>query len=800
MRGREAEVAERTTGVVARRPLFERLSAGVAGGVTLLSAAAGSGKTMLLRSWLEDAGARTRLAWVTVEHDERDAQTFWLSVVEQLRRAAGDEGTSGDLAPALPLDGHSCVRRLIAELESLDEAVILVIDDLHELTSAEAQAQLELLLTRRPPSLHAVLATRHDPHLGLHRLRLTGQLTELRGADLRFTEGEARELFAASGLTLTDDAVATLVARTEGWAAGLRLVALSLARHADANSFIAAFSGSDRAVADYLLAEVLERQPEAVRRLLLRTSIVPRVNGPLADCLTESRGSERILLELEESNAFVVALDGERSWFRYHQLFADLLRLELRRTEPESIPALHLVAARWFDEHGDSLEAIRHAQAGDDWAYAARLLAEHGFSLSLDGRGGAIGGLVAGFPAETLSDPELAAYLAYWEVSQHSLDGAAAYVALAERHASQVTPDRRRRFEAMLATARLALARRRGDLDAALREAGALLEPAGADTATELTMGADATAVALTNLGIVELWAFRLDDSARHLEQSLELARQIRRPYVAVRCLSHLALHAARVSIAKARRMGEEAIAIAESHGWGSDPVACTALALLGNLDSAQARFSEGRRWLDRAESCMRPEIEPATALLVRWVSGELHIGNGRWQDAVDEFHAAERLQQVLATEHALTGAARASIAQSQLRMADVSGARATLAGLSARELEFGEAHTAIAALRLAEGESQAAIEVLAPVVDRTTPVIRIGTVIQALVLDAVAADQVADAVRVEADVERALDIAEPDALIFPFLMVPGRDLLEQHPRHRTAHAALLSDILDALA
>ena len=324
MCGREAQIAERATGVVARPSLFERLSAGAADGVTVLSAPAGSGKTVLLRSWLDDSGALARTAWVTVEYDERDAQAFWLAVVEQLHRAT--DGAVAELAPAVTFDGQLLVRRLIAELESLDEPVVLVIDDLHELVSLAARAQLQALLARRPQSLRVVLATRRDPQLGLHRLRLTGELAELRSADLRFTASEAQDLFAASGVTLSDDALATVMARTEGWAAGLRLVALSLVGREDPGSFVAAFSGSDRTVADYLLAEVLERQPEAVRRLLLLTSILPRVNGPLADRLTDSQGSERILLELEDANAFVIATNSERTWFRYHALFADLLR------------------------------------------------------------------------------------------------------------------------------------------------------------------------------------------------------------------------------------------------------------------------------------------------------------------------------------------------------------------------------------------------------------------------------------------------------------------------------------------
>ncbi len=198
-----------------------------------------------------------------------------------------------------------------------------MIDDVHELQSPQALAQLEALLARRPLLLHVVLASRHDPQLGLHRLRLNQQLTEIRASDLRFTLEQARELLANSGIGLSVQSLVSLHARTEGWAAGLRLAALSLARHPDPERFVAEFAGSERTVAEYLLAEVLERQPEEVRHLLLRTSILERVNGPLADALVGTAGSERRLQTLEAANAFVVSLDAARSWFRYHHLFAD---------------------------------------------------------------------------------------------------------------------------------------------------------------------------------------------------------------------------------------------------------------------------------------------------------------------------------------------------------------------------------------------------------------------------------------------------------------------------------------------
>ena len=286
--------------------------------------------------------------------------------------------------------------------------------------------------------MHAVLATRRDLPLRLHQLRLAGELAEIRAADLRFSERETRELLAASGITLSEAGAALLQQRTEGWAAGLRLAAIALADHPDPERFVAEFSGSDRTVAEYLLAEMLEHQPGEVQQLLLRTSLLDRVNGELADLLTGRTGSERILLELEDANAFVVSLDAGRTWFRYHHLFADLLRLELRRTLPEEVPALHRRAAEWFTQHGQIVDAIRHTQAAGDWADAARLLADHSFSLTLDGQTQTIQALLRAFPPGT-DYPELALVHATVELVEGRLDEAAAHLGVAEACA-EATP------------------------------------------------------------------------------------------------------------------------------------------------------------------------------------------------------------------------------------------------------------------------------------------------------------------------------------------------------------------------
>ena len=799
VRSRKGTSAPGTPHLVERTALFERLSAGETGEVTLISARAGSGKTVLLRSWIEHAGIKDLTAWVSVRPDEHDPQRFWLSVVQQLRTAVGRHGFVEKVAPAPEFNGAALVERLLSELRSLDAPIVLLIDDVHELRSPDAQTQLADLIARRPPQLRIVLASRHDPQLGLHRLRLAGQLTELRDADLRFTLAEARDLLANARITVSDEALALLHARTEGWAAGLRLAALSIQERPDAERFVRDFSGSDRTVADYLLSEVLARQPEPVRRLLLRTSILDRVSGSLADRLLGMSGSERLLLELERQNAFVVAIDPERSWFRYHQLLRDLLRLELRRVEPEAIRDLHRTAARWFAEHGDVIDAVRHAQAGEDWPYATRLLADHGISLALNGQSASIGALVAAFPTDVPADPEVAAVRTYYELTQGSLEGAERHVAIAEHLASAVPNERRPVFGVALAIARLTMARRRGDVASILAAVRPLLAHAESDGATASQISEDARAVALMNLGVAELWSFKMDEADGHLEQALSLARRIARPYVEVACLSHLALVAGQRSLAEQRRRSEEAIAVAEAHGFGADPVVAVALATMGTSAVIQGRFAEGRTWLDRAERVLPPELEPATAVLLWFARGLQHAGEGEHARALAAFRAAEELQARLMSRHVMTVQARELVVQTQLRLGDLTGARTTLGRFSEEDRDWSEARAARAALHLAEHDPRAAVDVLAPVLDGKAPFIREFTVIEALLFDAIARETLGDPAAADSDVERALDLAERDALVAPFVMAPARELLARHAGHRTAHAALLADILDVM-
>jgi len=773
--------------------------------VTEVSAPAGSGKTVLLRSWIGETGLAGRAAWVPVQGVERHPQPFWIAVADALRGTAAGSALVRPLTAAPDLDGWAIVERLLKDLARLEERVWLVVDDVHELRSAEALRQLELLVLRAPPELRFVLATRHDLRLGLHRLRLEGELTEIRAPDLRFTMAEARALFDAAGVRLPDAVLALLVERAEGWAAGLRLAALSLSGHPDPARFAAEFSGSERTVADYLLAEVLERQSEEVRRLLLRTSVLERVSGELADLLTGGSGGERVLQELEAAGAFVVALDARRSWFRYHRLFAGLLQLELRGTAPAEVPALHRAAAGWYAGHGYPVEAVRHAQAAQDWGLAARLLADHWLGLVLNGQGATAHALLTAFPAGVVTaNAELTALLAAGELAWGSPEQAERYLARAARGLEEgerplpVPAERRGRLQVLLAIVRLGLARQRGDLPAVAEAADRLLAPAEAADAAQLDLGEDLQALAVINLSIAEVYAARPEDADRHLEQGVALARRIGRPYLELLGLAHGAVVAAFRSWALGEQRSRQAIEIARRHGWGGDQAAAVAYAILGGVMVGQGRLEEAERWLERAGRTLRTEAEPATGMYLHYARGLLELARGRNDEALADIQAANRVAATLVTPHILATSTRADMLQALVGLGETGRAEAALAEMDARERGGVEMRIALASLRLAQHDPQAATAALAPVLDGS--VSRVGVhlswLVAAFLLEAIARDALGDQAAAGRALERALDLAEPGRALISFLVYPAPRLLERHARQRTAHAALIADIL----
>jgi len=786
-----------TRRLIARDDLLATLDRAVASKVTIISAPAGSGKTSLLRAWASRPGQRHGLAVVQVQRDQRDAQQFWLALLGAVRRAS--DTTSGAEPPAATpeFNGRAMVDRVLSELEDHRGRVVLVIDDMHELHSPDALDQLTRLLTSLPPNAHVVLATRRDLRLRLHRLRLAGELAEIRGDDLRFSGRETRELLDASGITLSEAGAALLHQRTEGWAAGLRLAAISLADHPDPEQFVAEFSGSDRTVAEYLVAEMLERQPDDVLQVLLRTSLLDQVSGKLADLLTGRTGSERILLALEDANAFVVSLDSERTWFRYHHLFADLLRLELRRRLPHQVPTLHRRAAEWFVQHGQAADAIRHTQAAGDWPDAARLLADYSFSLTMDGQEQTVRALLQAFPPGA-DYPELALIRAGYNLAGGRLDEAAAHLAVAEAYAETTPPDRQRRLQVAIASLKLALAARRGHLAGVTEEARFLASPVTGQSEEDIALSNDLQAVALMTLGTAEASA-GLADAERHLKEGAVLARKIGRPYLEVRCLVQLGFASRIRPFATTRRRCQEAIALAERYGWGAEWYMAPALITLADTMVWTGEFDEGERWLQRTLRALQADTWADIRLLVHIVSGMLQACRGRSHEALQEFSEAQYLGSQLEGSHALASQVTGWMLATQGRLGTPSEARASLAALADEQASSGEIHNARAVMCLAEGDPAGALGAVQDVLDGTAPVIGYGTVVEAQLLAGLAHRQLGDQRAANQAAERALALAEPERLVLPFAMTGSRELLEELPRHETAHAALLADILDVL-
>jgi LuxR family maltose regulon positive regulatory protein len=374
-------VPGRRPGAVPRPRLSDRLGRAAQARLALVSAPAGFGKTTLLTHWLGArdplSGPVPALAWVSLDTGDNDPRTFWLYVLTALQRAAdAPVGATalGSLSSGQP-PTEAALATLLNDLQALPHHVTLVLDDYHVIESRDVQDGLAYLLDHAPAQLHLVVATRADPPLPLSRLRARDELVEIRSADLRFTRDEASDYLAGTmGLTLSAEDVTTLAERTEGWAAALQLAGLSLQDRDDPSVVVAAFAGDDRFIVDYLADEVLSRQPPEVRDFLLATSVLDRLHGSLCDAVTGRTDGAARLVELERAGLFLVPLDDRRQWWRYHHLFADVLRAHLKEEQPTRLPELHQHAAGWLQAHGDVAGAVRHALAAEDYALAADLM------------------------------------------------------------------------------------------------------------------------------------------------------------------------------------------------------------------------------------------------------------------------------------------------------------------------------------------------------------------------------------------------------------------------------------------
>ncbi len=424
------------TRLVSRAHLVERLQRGVERALTLISAPAGFGKTTLLAQWL--AGSGTPTAWLSLEAEDNDPTRFLSYLIAALQTLDAQIGTTALalLRTPQPPRPETVLAMLVSELTSRDAAEFaLVLDDYHVITAESIQRGMTFLLEHLPPYVHLVLATRADPPLPLARLRASGLLTEVRTADLRFGGAEVGAfLQEVMGLDLEASAIATLEHRTEGWIAGLQLAALSLQGRTDVSGFLAAFNGSHRYVLDYLSEEVLARQPASTQQFLLHTCILERLSGPLCDAVREQAGSQAMLEALERANLFVVPLDDERRWYRYHHLFAQVLHSHLQLVEPTLVPRLHQRASAWYDQHGLPAEAVQHALLIPDFELAARLIESIALPAALTGHLSTVLGWLNALPeAQVQTRPFLCIYHAGLLMLANQSEAAASRLRDAER-------------------------------------------------------------------------------------------------------------------------------------------------------------------------------------------------------------------------------------------------------------------------------------------------------------------------------------------------------------------------------
>jgi LuxR family maltose regulon positive regulatory protein len=421
--------------VVSRLRLIEQLNGGLHRKLTLISAPAGFGKTTLVSEWV--AFIDRQVAWLSLEEGESEPARFLTYLVAAMQTIAPTigAGVMGALQSSQPSPTEPMLTALLNEIITIPDQFILVLDDYHVIDAKAVDQALTYLVEHLPPQMHLVIATREDPQLPLARLRARGQLTELRVADLRFTPSEAAAfLTQVMGLSLSAEDIARLADRTEGWIAGLQLAALSMQDHQDVAGFIRAFAGDHRYIVDYLVEEVLERQPEPVRSFLLQTSILDRLNGPLCDAVTSQQGGSARLLDLERGNFFVVALDDRRHWFRYHHLFGDVLSAHLKAEQPDQLATLHRRASQWFEQHGSVADAIRHALSACDFERAADLVELAVPAMRQNRQEAAVLGWLKALPDELIRfRPVLSAAYAWALLVSGELEGVEARLSDAER-------------------------------------------------------------------------------------------------------------------------------------------------------------------------------------------------------------------------------------------------------------------------------------------------------------------------------------------------------------------------------
>jgi LuxR family transcriptional regulator, maltose regulon positive regulatory protein len=797
-----AAVPRMPAATVSRRRLFDAVDAGVQDSLTLVAAPAGSGKSALLSSWIAAGRAPGPVAWLSFDGGDVDPGRFWSALLDTLAHATGDARLRAVAAgPGEAMDTAVVLPALVDALGLRVEPVVLVLDDFHEAAEV-VQAQLARLVRFPPPALRLVILTRADPELGLGRLRLEGRLAEIRARDLAFTLRETAELFAAHEVTVASDDLARLWQRTEGWAAGLCLAALSLRDHPDPARFVERFAGTDAAVSDYLVSEVLARQPPDLREFLLRTSIADPICGGLADALTGSSDGHQVLGRLEHGGALLTALDEHGIWYRYHALFAELLRAELGARDAAQVDELHRRAAAWLAGHGDDAAALRHVAAAHAWDLGADLVVERWIDLLIDGEIATLAPIIGEMPRQRVAAcPELSLAFGAALLALGKQEQADVFLRGAEGGEARVPAERRSHFAAAIAAIRLYEGRIRGHPAPALREAHRRLAGHRELRGDEAT--AALRSLVLTQLGIAELWTGDLDAAVADLERARAVAAEEGGNRTVLSATAYLALASLfRGEFTRAVRRADDALAVAERHGWARSEPAGAALCVLAAVSVQRHQLDDAERLLAEAAVALR-DTRDRPLRSVHALNRVLLLSDHGDEDAALALLQATREQ--LGDWPVLAPMRNFVTAQEGLLRAANGEAEAGRALLErAGRVTRGSVMVANATARLdlRDGKPAQARATLAPHLDDGA---RNGGLLparaEAWLLDALAADALAEHDVAAQSLERALDLAEPAGLrrILVLQGAAAGPLLRRHGRYGTAHPAMVGEALDAV-
>jgi LuxR family maltose regulon positive regulatory protein len=751
-------------GWVVPRPRVDKLiTDGVRGPLTTVTGPPGAGKTMAVALWAANASPGT-VAWLTLDSYDNRPKVFWSYVMAALRRAAITVPPTMS-APTRSAVDHGFLLRLASVLAARDTPVTVVLDDLHLVTEPAILDGLAYILRNGTSALHFVMSSRIDPMLPLHRYRLAGELAEVRADDLAFSVPESAALLAHHGITLSAAALQCLTGRTEGWAAGVRLAALSLDGHPDPEQFVKALDADDNAVTSYLVDEVLNAQAPSTRELLLRTSILDCVHADLASELAGDPQAGSTLMALSQANAFVRPLG--HGWFRYHSMFAEVLRLKLRIEHPDRLPGLHQQAARWYQRNGCLAQAVRHAADSGDWQFAARIV--------LDDL--AIGQLINPRDKQPLTEvfrrmpvalvptqPQPPLVIAAIELADGEDQSCAQSLTAADGILDTLPPDDEIPARLSSALIRLALSRRTGDLDTATAAAARATALLGRLPASALALHPEFQAQVLSSCGAAELRAGRVDEAVAIFKAGAAAA--VDSPGERADCLAYLALGAAlRGRLSRAAELAQEAVQATkdscDGHPEHYAPAASIALASV-YLDRYEIQRAHVQ--LRLADAALRVDPDKLISAVACLIAARRRLAEGRAPAALDLIGRARRgwsppdwLEHMLTLLEsracAATGDVHAAVAAARRAHPSRPDAAATLA----RAL-------------LAANDYQAARQALDAAAEAGTPSPERAR-LEAWLVDARLSYVTGDSARGRRSLQRALRLGRPEQLRLPFAL-----------------------------